>query len=81
MANSMCFLVIYCFRSYEFDGENLLKRRFRIITFTTAIFRFLILFFYYLNLPIIVVFKHVLVHILGTFTIISFFIHWPFHNE
>ena len=80
MALIFCSLVIYCFRNYEFDGENLMKKRFRSVIFGQMLCRFLISFMYYINIPIIIAFKHAVVHILAFITLVEFYYHWTFHH-
>ena len=81
LVNCCCCLITYTYRNYEFDGDNIIKKRFRVITLCIWVCRFLITFFYYLNLPIVIKFKHVVVHILCFFSLIDFFENFPFHNE
>lgn len=52
-------IVIFFFRSYEFDEGNYLKRRYNFLLVLQLFTRFLTTFFYYLNIEMVLVFKHV----------------------
>ena len=80
LVNFTNLIIIYCFRDFEFNGSVIAKRRFHIILIFQSMCHFLIEFCYYLNITIVVIFKHIVVHILSTTLMVDFLYNWPYHN-
>lgn len=81
MTNATSFIILYCFRSYEFGGTNYVKRRFRFLVMIQSFVRFFITFFYYLNLTIVIKVKHLLGNFIAFSFYYDFYINWPFFNQ
>ncbi|EAR82350.2 transmembrane protein, putative (macronuclear) [Tetrahymena thermophila SB210] len=75
------FIIVYFFRNYEFNEQNLLKRRFHFIILFQLVGRFLLTFFYYLNLPSVLVFKHIVAQEIGICFLYDTLMNWPFSNH
>ncbi|KAL4463680.1 hypothetical protein ABPG72_009030 [Tetrahymena utriculariae] len=75
------FIIVYFFRNYEFNEQNLLKRRFHFIILFQLIGRFLLTFFYYLNLPSVLAFKHIVAQEIGICFLFDTLMNWPFSNH
>ena len=80
LVNITNLLIIYCFRDFEFNGSIIAKRRFHIILIFQSICHFSIEFCYYLNITVVVIFKHIVVNILSISFLVDFLYNWPYHN-
>jgi hypothetical protein len=67
-------IMIYCFRNHEFLEPNVLKRRFHWIQIVMIAVHLSCIYFYYLNISIIIPMKHILAHIIGITTIVDFLV-------
>jgi hypothetical protein len=74
-------IVIYCFRNHEFMEGNLIKRRYHSTQVVLMVAHFFVLYFYYLNVSIIVPMKHCIAHFIGAAFLVDFFTLSPFQNE
>lgn len=81
MTNSTSFIILYCFRSYEFGGKNIVKRRFRYLVMIQSFVRFSLTFFYYLNFSIVIRVKHILGNLLALSFYYDFYIYLPYFNQ
>ena len=74
-------ILSYCYISYDFYENNLLKRSFRFNLILQLFARSLLVTLYYLNLDNILLIKHMIAHILGFVALYDFFKYIPFRDE
>lgn len=74
-------IVVFFFRNYEFHEANLLKRRYKPISIVQLICRFLLTFFYFLDVPIVLPIKHILANTIGVALLIDGVQNRPFRHH
>lgn len=73
-------IVVFFFRNYEFYEKNVLKRRYNNLVIIQLYVRFMMTFFYYLNISIVEIFKHISAQFLGITLLFDIIYNWPFRH-
>ena len=74
-------VLMYFYVNYEFLEKNYLKRQFQPNQFLQLLARTLLIFLYYLDIPNIIVVKHIVSHLLGFTSCYDFLRHLPFRDQ